>query len=148
MGNIAYKPDVIAWSREQARFLREGQWSQLDIEHLADEIEDVGISESREIASRMAILLGHLLKWVFQPERRGASWETTIKGQRKLIRRRLQRMPSLKAEIADSEWIDEAWFDGTALANKEAGLVLAIDSCPWPMELVLSDDFWPDRLPG
>jgi hypothetical protein len=147
MGNIAYEQDVIAWSREQARLLREGQWAQLDIEHIADEIEDVGKSESREIASRMAIIIGHLLKWVFQPQRRGASWEITIKTQRNLIRRRLKRMPSLKGELADHDWQDEAWADGRDLANKEAGLALAIESCPWTMQQLLDDDFWPDRLP-
>ena len=47
-----YDEDVILWAQEQARLLREGRFSELDIEHIADEIEDVGKSEKRELASR------------------------------------------------------------------------------------------------
>jgi len=70
-----YDHDVVAWASEQANLLRTGQFDLLDIQHIAGEIEDVGKSEQRELASRMAVLLAHLLKWRFQPERRGASWE-------------------------------------------------------------------------
>ena len=51
---VRYEDDVLLWSQEQARFLREGRFAELDIEHLADEIEDVGKSEKRELASRMS----------------------------------------------------------------------------------------------
>lgn len=63
----SYDSDVIAWAQEQINLLRSGQFSRLDIEHIAEEIEDVGKSEQRELASRMAILLAHLLKWEYQP---------------------------------------------------------------------------------
>ena len=58
-----YDKDVLVWSQEQARLLRAGRFDELDIEHVADEIEDVGKSEKRELANRMAVLLAHLLKW-------------------------------------------------------------------------------------
>ncbi len=38
-----YDEDVIAWANQQAQFLRSGRFDCLDIKHLADEIEDVGI---------------------------------------------------------------------------------------------------------
>jgi len=44
----SYNGDIVAWANERARLLREGQFSQLDIEHIAEEIEDVGKSEQRE----------------------------------------------------------------------------------------------------
>ena len=65
-----YEDDVVAWANEQARLLRTGRFDLLDIEHIAEEIEDVGKSEQRELANRMAVLLTHLLKWHYQPERR------------------------------------------------------------------------------
>ena len=58
-----YDSDIIAWASEQARLLRTGQFDRLDIEHIAEEIEDVGKSEQRELENRMANLLAHLLKW-------------------------------------------------------------------------------------
>ncbi len=54
-----YENDVIAWAEEQSGLLRSGQFDLLDIEHIAEEIEDVGKSEQRELANRMALLLGN-----------------------------------------------------------------------------------------
>jgi hypothetical protein len=73
--------------------LRSGKLSALDIEHIAEEIEDVGKSEQRELASRMTGLIAHLLKWQYQPERQSGSWQRTIKEQRKVIARRLKKHP-------------------------------------------------------
>lgn len=64
-----YEDDVIAWAKEQAQFLRKGRIDLLDIEHLAEEIEDVGKSEQRALATRMAMLLAHLVEWQLQPPR-------------------------------------------------------------------------------
>jgi hypothetical protein len=55
-----YEQDVVAWANEQARLIRAGQFELLDWERIAEEIEDVGKSEQRELASRMALLLAHL----------------------------------------------------------------------------------------
>ena len=78
-----YNADIIQWARQQAALLRAGRFSALDIEHIAEEIEDVGKSEERELESRLAVLIAHLLKWQYQPEKRGASWRLTIAEQRR-----------------------------------------------------------------
>ena len=74
--------NVVAWASEQARLLRAGRFEFLDRDHIAEEIEDMGKSEQRAPTSRMSVLLVHLLKWRYQPERRGASWEETFLAQR------------------------------------------------------------------
>jgi hypothetical protein len=103
--------DIVAWANEQARLLRARRLDRLDIEHLAEEIEDVSESEERELASRTAILLAHLLKWRFQSERRGASWETTIRTRRASIGRRIRPTPSLSSSLNDPDWWADAWGD-------------------------------------
>lgn len=115
----SYEKDVVAWAQEQAELLRSGQLSALDIEHLAEEIEDVGKSEQRELTSRMAVLLAHLLKWQYQPRRRGASWSTTIRAQRKDIALALKDAPSLKARLANEEWLSLVWDKALAQAQAE-----------------------------
>lgn len=45
---IAYDRDIVAWSIEQAKLIRAGRFDELDLERIADEIEDVGKSEQRE----------------------------------------------------------------------------------------------------
>lgn len=54
----AYETDIVAWANEQARLLRARRFEELDIEHIAEEIEDVGKSEQREWANRMAPFVG------------------------------------------------------------------------------------------
>jgi ribosomal protein L29 len=143
MGTIAYEQDLVAWANEQARLLRAGRFDQLDLEHLAEEIEDVGKSEQRELANRMAILLAHLLKWQMQPERRGSSWTITIRNQRRAIARALEETPSLKGKLADARWWDAVWGDAADLAAREAGLSEFAENCPWTVDEVMDLEWMP-----
>ena len=92
--SATYEKDIVAWSKEQAALLRAGRLSALDLQHIADEVEDVGKSEQRELASRLAVLLAHLLKWSHQPERRGKSWAFTIREQRRALTLHLEGIPA------------------------------------------------------
>ena len=141
-----YDKDVILWSQEQARLLRARRFAELDIEHLADEIEDVGRSEKRELASRMAVLLAHLLKWSRQPENRTPSWRATINDQRKRIALAIKETPSLKAVMRDPDWQEDVWLDARAEAWKETGLAEEDlpEACPWSMEQAADQGFWPE----
>jgi hypothetical protein len=141
-----YEKDVVAWAYEQAALLRAGKLASIDIEHIAEEIEDVGKSEQREFASRMAILLAHLLKWQFQPERRTNSWTNTILTQRAAIERRLRKTPSLKPMLTEEDRIADMWGDAREQAANEARIGFADfpESCPWTMSSVLEQGFLPE----
>ena len=143
-----YNADIIQWARQQAALLRAGRFSALDIEHIAEEIEDVGKSEERELESRLAVLIAHLLKWQYQPEKRGPSWQFTIAEQRRMIHRRLKKTPSLNRALNDADWISDAWTDGCMLAAKETGIARAEfpRSCVWRIGDMLGDEFWPDSV--
>jgi len=138
----AYESDVVAWANEQARLLRAGRFELLDIEHLAGKIEDVGKSEQRELASRMALLLAQLLKWQCQPERRGASWEKTIRAQRKEILYGLDKSPSLRPKLHEARWLEVVWSRAIAIAVSETGLDCFLDACPWVMEDEVLAEHW------
>ncbi len=138
-----YDADIVAWAKQQAGLLRAGLLSELDIEHIAEEIEDVGKSEQRELASRMAVLLAHLLKWQYQPERRGNSWQNTIRAQRGAIAVRLKRTPSLKTVLRDVSWWEEIWADAISLATTETGLGCFPPTCPWETADILDSDWMP-----
>ena len=143
--DTSYDKDIVAWSQEQVRLLRSGQLSELDVEHIAEEIEDVGKSEQRELASRMAVLLCHLLKRKYQPAYRGTSWEATIQTQRNSIARRMSKTPSLQASFSDADWWADAWDDALAQAATETGLRYQgfPAACPWTAGQVMSTDFFP-----
>lgn len=139
-----YEEDILAWSNEQASLLRAGRFDLLDIANIASEIEDVGKSEQRELASRMAVLLAHLLKWSCQPERRGSSWQRTIRAQRHAIALRLKRTPSLKAMLREADWWEEIWADAVTAAVAETGLDSFPEDCPWPYAQILAPDWLPE----
>ncbi|MGO9740635.1 MAG: DUF29 domain-containing protein [Roseiarcus sp.] len=139
-----YDRDVILWAQEQSALLRAGRFAELDIEHIADEIEDVGKAEKREFASRMAVLLAHLMKWKFQPERRGRSWRLPIADQRERIALAIEDTPSLKYVMRAPSWQRDAWLDARAQARNETGIDDLPENCPWPLEQAMDREFWPD----
>lgn len=140
-----YEQDILAWADEQAAFLRNGQFDRLDLTHLAEEIEDVGKTEKRELRSRVAVLLAHLLKWQYQPERQCRSWALTIRNQRRAIDLALLRTPSLRAAcLSDPDWWQATWLDGLTLADKETGLLEAFpEDCPWAPDQIMDGSWLP-----
>ena len=144
--SIRYEDDVAAWAERQVALLRARRWDLLDVERIAEEIEDMNISLRHQLAHRMTRLLGHLLKWRYQPARRGASWECTIRNHRDRIAKLLHRMPSLRRLFSSEEWLDEVWEDALELAVHEAHLELADlpAAMPWSVEQVLSQDYLPE----
>ena len=141
----SYENDIVAWANEQSRLIRAGRFDLLDLEHIAEEIEDVGKSEQRELASRMSLLLAHLLKWQFQPERQGNSWARTIKDQRAGVLRRLANTPSLRACLNDQNWWADTWSDAGISASKETGIEYATfpEVCPWTEAEILGEGWYP-----
>lgn len=138
-----YDRDFYAWANEQAGLLRAGKLTQADIENIAEEIESMGKTEKRELTSRLTVLLLHLLKWQYQPARRGASWEVTIGTQRRAITRHLADNPSLKPKLPEA--IDDAYIDAHAQAYAETGLPKTTfpATCPWTFDQIMSEGFWP-----
>ncbi len=63
-----YDQDFYAWTQRQVELLRSGRWGELDIENLVEEIESLGRQERQELHNRLGVLLGHLLKWHYQPK--------------------------------------------------------------------------------
>ena len=139
----SYDIDVIAWANEQARLLRAGRFDALDIEHIADEIEDVGKSAKRELASRTAALLAQMLKWQYQPGGRGNSWRRTIKEQRNRVGLCIDQTPSLKADLRYPFWWSDVWSDAVAKASEATGLSEFPESCPWTFDQIMNPEFLP-----
>ena len=139
-----YDKDFYAWANQQAALLRAGKLDAADIAHIAEEIESMGRTEKRELVNRLAILLLHLLKWQFQPERRGRSWQFSIREQRRKLHRHMRDNPSLKAVL--SEAIADAYEDAVADAVQETGLPESTFPaiCPYLFDLMGDDGFWPE----
>jgi len=138
-----YDRDFYAWSREQAELLRKGKLAEADIEHIAEEIDSMGRTEKRELISRLDVLLLHLLKWRYQPGKRGPSWEASIWVQRNSISDHLDDNPSLKPLLPQA--LASAYRNAWREAVAETGLAASTfpETCPWTVEQVLDSGFWP-----
>ena len=144
MSASLYDRDFYAWANEQAALLRAGNLAAADIANIAEEIDSMGRTEKRELISRLAVLLLHLLKWRHQPERRGASWEGSVIVQRHALARHLKDNPSLKARL--DEAIEDAYGDAVPMAMGETGLPKGTfpATCPWSFEEIMDEAFWPE----
>lgn len=144
MSNSLYERDFYAWANQQAALLRAGRLAEADIENIAEEIESMGRSEKRELVSRLAILLQHLLKWQFQPGRRSASWQLSIENTRLQLDDHLNDNPSLKSQLdgamrsayrrAVNEAVAETGFPRTTFPA----------DCQYSYDQVMKPDFWPE----
>ncbi len=139
---VGYDEDFSAWADDQARLLRAGDHAALDLENLAEEIEGLSASRRKELRSRLAVLLQHLLKWKFQPEQQSRSWSTTIRVQRREIDDLLEENSSLRRTLQDI--LPKAYVRGREAALDETGLYRIVETCPWTIEQVLATDFLPD----
>ncbi len=139
-----YNSDFYGWTQEQAALLKAGRLNEIDIENLIEEVETMGRSEKRELNSRLTVLLVHLLKWQFQPIRRGNSWRITIEQQRLEFKDVLDDNPSLKP-LLDAILL-QAYTKAKVAASKETAIDKSVfpELCPWSYSQLLDVDYYPD----
>jgi hypothetical protein len=142
--NTLYETDLYAWAQEQARLLRARRWGDLDLDNLIDEVESVGGSEKREIRNRVVKLLAHLLKWKYQPGRRGSSWRKTILEQRQQLADIVESSPSLREYLRRQ--IRERYLGATLEAADQTGIAIGLfpQESPFTPEQVLDLEFFPE----
>jgi len=141
---VDYDQDYHAWLLENARLLREGRLYEIDVEHIAEELQDMGNSERRAVESFLRLLMLHLLKWRHQPERRTPSWIHTIGNARYEVERRLADSPSLRPRLP--EFAAQDYPNARRSAARETGVPVATfpQDCPFTIEQLLDEDYWPD----
>jgi hypothetical protein len=136
-----YDDDFFLWSQRQAALIRTGRFELVDLENVAEEIDGLGRSDLAQLGNRLEVLIMHLLKWQFQPDPRPGSWRGTIRTQRGRILRLLRQSPSMRQRVA--EQAEDGYPRAAANAADETSLERARFLCPYTVEQLLDDDFWP-----
>jgi Domain of unknown function DUF29 len=144
-----YDEDFYRWTQHQAALLRTEKWQDLDYINLAEELESLGKRDVRELESRLEVLVMHLLKWRYQPERRerGRSWRSTILEQRGRLQRLLAQSPSLRPQIPILVAEGYTRTRQRTLAETQLTESAIPSTCPWSTEQILDDAFWPEEEP-
>ena len=137
----AYDRDFYSWSLEQARLVREGRWSAVDRENVAEEIESLGREQFNKLVSALRVLILHMLKWDHQSRKRSRSWALSIEAQRVELDDVLSDNPGLKPRIAEA--IGRAYRKARIEAAKETGMEKAAfpDQCPYSWDDIVSREF-------
>ena len=139
-----YDDDFYWWTREQADYLRHDKWEKIDVIHVAEAIEAIGMNEKRAITRQLQRLLTHLLKWRYQPTHRTLSWRRTIRHARDTITDVLEESHSL--QDYPEQRVSLAYRRARRDAADETGLPLATfpERCPWRIDEICDEEFWPE----
>jgi hypothetical protein len=141
-----YNQNFYIWAMTTSEFMRQKKWREIDWDAVIEEIEGLARRDKRELASRLELLVMHLLHWCAQLQGRqlGHSWRDTIHEQRSEIELLLDDCPSLRREVhallsqryrkARERALDQTGLPETALPH----------TCPRTSAQILSDDFWPE----
>ncbi len=141
---VRYEQDFVAWAAETAHLLLERRFDEIDIDSLAEEVDAMAKRDRRELESRVAVVLLHLLKWRYQPNQRSGSWQSTMRTQRRDLRQLLRQSPSLKREVAEA--VKDAYPDARDDAASETGLSVKTfpSECPFSSEQILDRTYLPE----
>lgn len=144
MSSTLYDKDYYLWLEKTVQLLKNGQLSALDIDNLIEEIQDMGISQKKSVKSNLIVLLWHLLKYKYQPNKRSNSWLLTVDEHRDRLEEDFSHSPSLK------QYFNEIFQEAYRKARKKAAIEtdLSIETfpvdCPFTKEEILNTDYLPD----
>ena len=139
-----YDTDYSLWLEKTAQLLRNGQINELDLPNLAEEIEDMGKREKRAVENNVEILLMHLLKYQYQPEKRSNSWKYTIFEHRDRLEKAFRDSPSLKPY--SQEIFEQCYSKARQRAAIETGIeidIFPVES-PFTVEQTLNPNYLPE----
>ncbi|MDH3472568.1 MAG: DUF29 domain-containing protein [Rhodospirillales bacterium] len=138
-----YEIDYARWIFDQIERLRRGATQELDLAHIAEELEDLGKSERRALASHLKVLMEHLLKWQLQPLTRSSGWRGSIENARTEIHELLTESPSLRAHLRNS--VSREYGRSRLAAARESDLPFEVfpEECPYTLEQLIDPEFLP-----
>ncbi len=124
-----YEKDFVAWADQQALLLEQGRWNELDLVNLIEEVRDLGNRHRDALERKLSRLLMHLLKWQYQPQKRGSSWLLTIKDARRQIAKLIRKYPVLAVHVEKA--FLECYLEAREVAADETRLLINILPLEW-----------------
>lgn len=153
MSETLYNQDFQFWIEQTIHQLQKREFESLDVEHLIEELIDLGRAEKNALKSNLKILLAHLLKLKVQadvPNTMKGGWYDSVVEHRQRVLDNLADTPSLKSFLV--EVIEKAYPDARKVAIKESkfaifGIRIPEESeypttCPFSIEQILDEDYY------
>jgi hypothetical protein len=153
MTNTLYHSHLQLWIEQRIQQLQNHEFESLDIEHLIEELVNLGKSEKNTLRSNLKIFLTHLLKFKIQhdvPDSMKGSWYSSVIEHRQRVLDNLADTPSLKSFLMEA--VEKAYPDARKVGIKEGtlakfGVRVPEDSeypitCPFSIGQILNEDFY------
>ncbi len=139
-----YEADEHEWLWENVKLIDQGRVDEIDHEHIREFLEDMAKRDHREVYSRLKVLLMHLLKWKYQPNKRTKSWKVTIRNQRDDLNFDFDESKTLKNY--GLKQFDKTYKKARQLSSDETGLDMSVfpGKAPFSFHEIMNDDFFPD----
>jgi hypothetical protein len=132
-----YESDETAWLDAMSELIEQGRLDELDYANLREYLSDMAKRDRREVESRLALLIEHLLKWDYQSKKRTRSWRRTI----------LVQQQELTEDCAGGvlrnhavETLGKTYSKAVARAVTETGLAITTfpKECPYTLDQALT----------
>lgn len=143
--------DVFAWTQEQAAALRRVADTRvnlpgLDLENLAEEIEDMGNGILSKIEGLVTQIVAHLLKLRFSPaEDPRNHWKREVQAWRVTVAQPVKRAPSVTSRLDMAEIYASARLLVEIDAEAESWSPLP-EACPFTLSDTLDPRWWPEQV--
>lgn len=140
---ILYEQDETAWLEAMAELIRQDRLDEVDYTNLAEYLTDMARRDRREVESRLTVLLAHILKWLYQPDRRSGGWQGTLIEQRQELEGLVSR--GVLRNHAEAE-LEDLYAKAVERAAAETGLPAETFpvACPYTLDQLLSAEMLPD----
>jgi hypothetical protein len=136
-----YDKDFFEWTQRNAELLWAGKLDEVDVEHVAEEIEDMGKRDQRAALNHAVVLVLHLLKWKLQPERRCDSWTESIVRERLYLESLFEQSTRLRNHVCE-KW--DTVLKRAAAAAEMQRLIPGSEIPDWTLVEVLDEGFRPE----
>jgi hypothetical protein len=139
-----YEKDFCLWIEQAIKLLSENRLTELDRENLIEEISDMGNSQKHGLESNLEVILMHLLKYKYQPDKRTNSWRSTLFEHRRRLHKAFKTSPSLKSHFTNE--FNDCYAAARELAAIETGLDISLFplESPFTPNQTLDKSYLPD----
>ena len=142
-----YDRDLNLWLEDAIAQLKAGDFHNLDVENLVEELEGLAGRDRRELESRLTTLLEHLLKRCYvKSEYDYTGWVRTINRTRMEISKILKQSPSLNRYANSPELFQDSFDDALKLMRLDPDYKSVNFPDTWQfncdIDALLNVDFW------
>ena len=137
-----YETDPTLWLEKTIECLKRDRLDQLDIEHLIEELEDLGKRDKNKAASLLEQIIRHLLLlqyWSVERDNNASHWEAEIDAFRTQLRRHLT---TTLRQYLEQE-LSIIYQDALRYTSKKTRLQNLPKYCPYTLENLLDSSWLP-----